>query len=146
MSTRTIEAHPEMWPALDAPSDDDRRWFHQRPGAVVRLRPQFEDETYALDSVARVSGSSGIIRLATSDGPPGQPDTFMVVVDLLRVWGEPHGPDGESGRMRVACPEPVDQAHADALALAGVELVLQSMPHRPGRRRRHPRPARGFGR
>jgi hypothetical protein len=55
-----------------------------------------------------------------ADGLP-LPRYWMVVVDLLRVKGADHGPNGESGRCRMECPEPIDtlmreEIHHEAIA------------------------------
>jgi hypothetical protein len=55
-----------------------------------------------------------------ADGLP-LPRYWIVVVDLLRVKGADHGPNGESGRCRMECPEPIDtlmreEIHHEAIA------------------------------
>lgn len=141
MSTRTIEAHPELWRGLDDPSEADREWFHNHPGVVLRFRPLLPEELDAWIALGQVMG----------EGPPAiriamlgeeLPLTHAVVVDVLRLHGQPHGPDGESGRFRFCCPEPTTRELADLLAREALARVLTVMP---GKRRRHPRPSRGFG-
>ena len=144
--TPRITAHPEMWPAIDGHMDDDRAWFHDRPGQVVRLRPQFPDEMETVDVMDRVTGQGTRPRIG-GIGADGSdlPISWMVIVDVLRLAGLPHGPDGESGRAKFGCVEPLDAAMASqitAMALATVRATLPPAKHR--RRDRGNR--RGFGR
>ena len=139
--TQTIRAHPEMWPALDDPSTADQRWFIDHPGALARLRPQFPDELEALDAVAQVTGGPGFLAIAGCDRGNELPADWMAVVDVFRVRGVRHGPNGESARMRVACPAPLDDAMAEAITRTAVEMADLCFPYRL---RKRPA-ARGFG-
>lgn len=150
MKTRTLQAHPEIAEALDGPSDADRLWFHERPGQAVRLRPQFPDELAAQDAMAQVAGPGPLIRLGCAVNGEELPATWMVVIDLLRMAGIPDAPGGGSGRVKLACPEPIDAAMGLQLAAAALETVrasLPAMPHPPAKHRRRDRGnRRGFGR
>lgn len=150
MKTRTLIAHPEMWPAIDGPMDDDRAWFHQHPGQVVRLRPQFPDELETIEVMDRVAWQSQRPRIAgiAADGSD-LPISWMAIVDLLRLAGLPHGPGGESGRARFGCIAPLDAAMASqitAVALATVRASIPAMSRPPAKHRRRDRGSRrGFG-
>lgn len=147
---KTLQAHPEMWPAIDGPSDDDRLWFRQHPGQVVRLRPQLPDEMEAQEAMALVAGQGPMIRLGCAINGAELPATWMAVIDLLRLAGIPDAPGGESGRAKFACPEPLDAAMAEeiaAMALATVRASFPAMPRPPAKHRRRDRGnRRGFGR
>ncbi|MDH4405997.1 MAG: hypothetical protein QE276_08320 [Cyanobium sp. D14.bin.5] len=58
-----------------------------------------------------------------ADGLP-LPRTWMVVVDLLRVKGADHGPNGESGRCRMECPEPIDALMREKIHLESIAFGL----------------------
>ena len=73
-----------------------------------------------------------------ADGLP-LPRTWMAVIDLLRVEGIAHGPNGESGRVRLECPEPSDalmreQIHREAIAF-GLSRVGDPPYGKPQNRR-----------
>ncbi len=148
MKTRTLTPHPEVAAPLDGASESDRQWFHSHDG-MVRLRPQLPDEMAAMAAVATAVGHGPLPRLGASADGQELPATWMVVIDLLRMAGLPHGPDGESGRVKVACPEPLDAAMAEeiaAMALATVRASFPAMPRPPAKHRRRDRGnRRGFG-
>ena len=129
-----LSAHPEMYAGLDGPSDDDRQWFHENPGAVVRLRPLLPDELEVHTSVVLVAGGADLpaININGSDGP--LPLTHSVVVDLLRLAGKPCGPDGESARMRLCCPDPTSDEMRGAITRAALALGQLVAPRKPKRR------------
>jgi hypothetical protein len=131
-----ITAHPELWPGLDDPSEDDRAWFHQHPDAVVRLRPQFPEEAAARDAMAKATGAPCMITIQHLKEE--RPQTWMAVVDILRLRGIPHGEDGASGRIRFECPEPTSKELGDDIAYTAAAMVLswleQSKRHRPRRK------------
>ncbi len=135
-SANTLQAHPELWPAMDGPMDDDRRWFIAHPSETIRLRPQMPDELEAREAMAQAMGGPGDIRIGAGD----LPTTWMVVVDVLRAHGMPPAADGKSCRIRLACPEPQGDAMAEAIKAMALEMVLalrQPRPRRTG--------GRGFG-
>lgn len=128
--TETIVAHPELWRGLDEPCEADQHWFHTHPDGIARLRPQMPDEIEARDTMAQVMGSQ-MINLG-GFGPDGHeaPRTWMVVVDVFRLKGIKHGPNGESGRVRFACPEPTSDSMGDAIkrmAVDGVDAMLEML-------------------
>jgi hypothetical protein len=110
-----------MQQGLDGPARDDRRWFHEHSGEIVRLRPQLPEEVEAHAAMNKLVGYVPPYLVALgADGFP-LPRTWMAVIDLLRVEGIAHGPNGESGRVRLECPEPSDalmreQIHREAIA------------------------------
>ncbi len=149
MKTRPLIPHPEVAAPLDGASESDRQWFRSHAG-MVRLRPQLPDEMAAMAAVATAGGHGPLPRLGASVDGQELPPTWMVVIDLLRLAGLPHGPDGGSGRVKFACPEPIDAAMAAeiaAMALATVQASLPVMPRPPAkhRRRRDRDNCRGFG-
>lgn len=154
--TIEITAHPEMQPGLDGPAREDRRWFHEHPGEIVRLRPQLPEEVEAQASMYELVGyAPPYLEALGADGLP-LPRTWMAVIDLLRVDGIAQGPNGESGRFRLECPEPSDSLMREQIkreAIAFGHLWLKSM-RRLGRRAEGPsgggnsaghRRGRGFG-
>lgn len=104
--TREISLHPELNRGLDDPPELDRAWFHGHPKAITRIRPLMPDELDALNAVLKAMGCEGwgVLEFIDRDGP--RPTTHVAVVDLLRLNQQPHGPDGESVRFRLPCPEP----------------------------------------
>jgi len=136
----TMQAHPEMWPSMDGPSTDDQRWFHDHPDQVVRLRPQFPDEEETREALAIACGSGQPLRLGATNNGVELPARWMAVVDLLRMAGLPHGTGGKSGRVKFACPEPLDAEMGQEIAALALRLVETVMPAKP-----EPRGARGFG-
>jgi hypothetical protein len=149
VKTRTLQAHPEVAAPLDGASESDRQWFHSHAG-MVRLRPQLPDEMAAMAAVATAGGHGPLPRMGATVQGQELPPAWMVVVDVLRLAGLPHGPDGESGRAKFACPEPLDAAMAEeiaAMALATVRASFPAMPRPPAKHRRRDRGnRRGFGR
>ena len=141
MTIQTLQAHPEMWPAMDGPATDDQLWFHRHPGQVVRLRPQFPGEEETREALAIAAGSGPPLRLGATNDCAELPARWMAVVDLLRIAGLPHGTGGKSGRMKFACPEPLDAEMGQQTAALALRLVATVTPARPARRG-----ARGFGR
>ena len=140
MAPKVIQAHPELWPGLDDPSEDDQAWFHKHPNAVVRLRPQWPEEADARHAMAQVTG----VNLVTiHDLDEKRLQTWMAVVDVLRLKGIAHGPDGASSRVRFECPEPTSDFPAGDIASTAADMVLiwleQSKRHRPRRK------SKGFG-
>ena len=134
--TRTITAHPEMEMGLAGPCCADRQWFHENPEAVVRFRPLLPDELEVQTAVCRMLGAGGPPALnITGDDGHHLPLTYAVVVDLLRLTGTPHGPDGESGRLRLCCPEPASEEMQDALAMEALRWALLMAPRKPKPRR-----------
>ena len=110
-----------MQQGLDGPARDDRRWFHEHPGEIVRLRPQLPEEVEAHAAISKLVGYVPPYLVALGADGLSQPPTWMVVVDLLRVKGAPQGPNGESGRCRMECPEPIDalmreEIHREAIS------------------------------
>lgn len=140
MTTRTLQAHPELWPGMDGPMDADRAWFISHPQEVARLRPQLPDELETQQALALASGGTETIRLIASNGTRDLPTPWMVVVDVLRVHGVPPAADGNSCRIRIACPEPQGEAMAEAIKAMALEMVLALRQHRPRRTG-----GRGFG-
>ncbi|MEB3165858.1 MAG: hypothetical protein VKO65_04235 [Cyanobacteriota bacterium] len=140
-----IRCHPEMESALFGPGDDDRRWFRDHPEALVRLRPQFPDEVEAMNASSAVAGGSlPSIWVQTDQGPLAP--SWMAVVDLMRLEGAPAGPDGESCRMKLACPAPITEAlgeQMEDLALSAVRTMFERLKQE-GRRQRRQKSGRGF--
>ena len=143
--TNVITTHPELWGALDNPSEDDRAWFHRHPGEVVRIRPQFPDEIEAREAVAQVIGAGGFVSLDVflEDGQR-LPTDWVVVVDLLRMDGKPHGPDGESGRTRYACPAPMTPEIRELITTAAVDYTAACFEQLRRQARRQRAGGRGF--
>jgi hypothetical protein len=141
--TIMIKTHPEMQRGLDGPARDDRRWFHEHPGEVVRLRPQLPEEVEAHASMNELVGYvPPYLEALGVDGLP-LPRTWMAVIDLLRVDNRPQGPNGESGRVRMECPEPInalmrEQIQREAIAFG---RLWWKKTRRLGRRAK----GRGFG-
>jgi hypothetical protein len=99
MAPKVIQAHPELWPGLDDPSEDDRAWFHKHPNAVVRLRPQWPEEADAGHAMAQATG----VNLVTiHDLDEKRPQTWMAVViatELEATYVAPcHDLDPEANR------------------------------------------------
>ena len=133
--TLTITAHPELWPGMDGPSDHDRQWFHQNPDAVIRFRPLLPDELEVQAAFGQMIGAGGppAINVMDADGP--LPLTHAVVVDVLRLHGSRHGPEGESCRVRLCCPEPTSPELRDRLAMEALWALTRAMPSKSKRRR-----------
>ena len=136
-----ITAHPEMLKGLEGPMTDDRNWFHQRPGEVIRFRPLLPDELEVQTTFGRMAGADGppAIHVTTADGR--RPLTHALVIDWLRLNGIPHPPDGESCRFRFCCPDPSDPQRRFELVEAALRLLATRL--RPKSRRR--RGGHGFG-
>jgi hypothetical protein len=87
--------------------------------------------------------ASGVNLVTIHDLDEKRLQTWMAVVDVLRLKGIAHGPDGASSRVRFECPEPTSDFPAGDIASTAAEMVLiwleQSKRHRPRRK------SKGFG-
>lgn len=127
MSTNAITMHPELAQVLDGPSAADRLWFLLHPGEVCRIRPQFPEEVEARTAMAEVIGQPMLyLEGLTPEGRP-LPRSHMAVVDVMRLEGLAHGPDGESGRCRIECPAPTTTALGEEIKEAAMAAVRGSL-------------------